>query len=239
MTQPKIWIVDAFTTVAYKGNPAAVMIVNDWPQTMDLIAAEMNLSETAFLKPLSQNHFHLRWFTPSTEVKLCGHATLAAAHILFEQNKISGHEIIFDSLSGPLKVYKEKDGLVLDFPLQETTQNLDTHVFAQALNISHENIVEAVQAYDDVIVVLKDESCVRGLIPNITLLAQIQARGVIVTAYSGQQYDFISRFFAVLVGVDEDPVTGSAHCKLADYWQKKARKKNILSVSSQQAGRGN
>lgn len=140
--------------------------------------------------------------------------------------------VTLDSLSGPLHVRREKDGLVLDFPLQKVGQQLDASPLATALNLPQTNIVEVVRACDDVIVVITDESHVKQLKPDFEKIFQIDARGVIVTAAS-QTFDCVSRFFAPSIGVNEDPVTGSAHCKLADYWSQKLKKINLACVSSQ------
>lgn len=231
-----IWIVDAFTQEPYKGNPAAVMIVADFfSDTMcQSIAAEMNLSETAFVKVLDNNRFHIRWFTPTVEVKLCGHATLAAAHILYQNQYATVDHIALDSLSGPLKVQRLENALVLDFPLQKTGKTLDPTLFEKALKL-REPVVEVVEAYDDIIVVLENESSVANLEPDFVALAAVEARGIIVTAAS-QKYDFVSRFFAPRVGVNEDPVTGSAHCKLADYWSVKLGKHNLCAYQASARG---
>lgn len=233
----KIWIVDAFTDQPYKGNPAGVMIVEDFPEDMQEIAAELNLSETAFVKPLGPNHFHLKWLTPKVEVKLCGHATLATAHILFQEKIADGCEIKFDSLSGELLVVREGDGLVLNFPLQKTSDSLEVAPFIEALQI--DSIEEVLQAFDDVIVVLKSEEDLRLIAPDFEKLKQVDARGIIVTAPSNS-YDFVSRFFAPRVGVNEDPVTGSAHCKLTDYWSRRLSKNDLNAYQlSQRGGRIN
>lgn len=229
----KIWIVDAFTDQPYKGNPAGVMIVEDFPEDMPEIAAELNLSETAFVKPLGHNHFHLRWLTPKVEVKLCGHATLAAAHILFQEKVVDGRKIKFDSLSGELLVVQEGDGLTLNFPLQKTSDFLEITPFIDALQIN--SIEEVLQALDDVIVVLKSEEDLRAIAPDFEKLKQVDARGIIVTAPSNS-YDFVSRFFAPRVGVNEDPVTGSAHCKLADYWSRRLGKNDLSAYQLSQRG---
>ena len=226
----KIWIVDAFTDQPYKGNPAAVAIVEEFPEDAlcQKIAEEMNLSETAFVKKLENSKFHLRWFTPKVEVKLCGHATLAAAHILHQEKLISRNEIQFNSLSGPLKVYISSSDYTLDFPLQKTGKSIELNNF--------KNIVQAVEAYDDVIIELSSEDDVRNYIPSITELEKIDCRGVILTAKGNDKYDFVSRFFAPKVGVNEDPVTGSAHCKLADYWEQKLKKKTFLAYQASHRG---
>ncbi|WGL59786.1 PhzF family phenazine biosynthesis protein [Pigmentibacter sp. JX0631] len=230
----KIWIVDAFTDIAYRGNPAAVMIVDEFPLTMLQIAKEMNLSETVFVKPLGGNRFHIRWFTPKNEVKLCGHATLATAHILTTENFILSDNIIFDSLSGELSVIKKSDSYSLDFPLQKVGQNLSIEPYKKAFQLKDE-ITEVVKAFDDVLVLVNNEDILKELTPDFSKLLEIDARGVIVTAHSSN-YDFISRFFAPKSGVNEDPVTGSAHCKLADYWSKKLNKKELLAYQASERG---
>lgn len=218
----KIWIVDAFAKRPYTGNPAAVMLVEQFPTDAicQKIAAEMNLSETAFVKEIKEDHFHIRWFTPKVEVKLCGHATLASAHVLHEQNRVRGQQITFESLSGPLLVRSLKGSLTLDFPLQKTSPldslNIDMSLF--------EGIISWAKAYDDLIIELESERHVREFKPNFEEILKIDCRGLIITARACGEYDFVSRFFAPRVGVNEDPVTGSAHCKLAHYWQSKLNK---------------
>lgn len=230
----KIWIVDAFAHGPYTGNPAAVMVVDEFPHHMQQIAAEMNLSETVFVKKLGIDHYHIRWFTPQVEVKLCGHATMAAAHILFQEKLIQEDRITFDSLSGPLTVTQDSDGIILDFPLQPISTQLDIQTFEHILDLEGE-IEEVVQAHDDVIVALKSEQCLTSLTPHFEKINQVDTRAVIVTAPS-QQYDFISRFFGPRVGVNEDPVTGSAHCKLADYWSKRLNKKSFIAYQASARG---
>lgn len=231
----KIWIVDAFTNKPFAGNPAAVTIVEEFPtdNQCQKIAAEMNLSETAFVKPLGKSHFHLRWFTPSVEVKLCGHATLASAHILWQKGLVQDEAIQFDSLSGPLNVYKTNAGLTLDFPLQQTGPALDITSFQTMLG---EKILAAEKAFDDVIVELADETRLRQLHVSPGRILELDCRGLIVTTKSTGKYDFISRFFAPRVGVNEDPVTGSAHCKLADYWRKKLNKNKFIAYQASKRG---
>jgi PhzF family phenazine biosynthesis protein len=227
----KIWIVDAFTDQPYRGNPAAVAIVDEFPdkEICQKIANEMNLSETAFVKKMRGNHFHLRWFTPKVEVKLCGHATLASAHILHSQAMIVGNEIHFDSLSGSLKVYVSPSHYTLDFPLQKTGETIE-------LEKHFKGVVQAVKAYDDVIIELANEDEVRNYTPSIVELEKIDCRGVIITSKGKDRYDFVSRFFAPKVGVNEDPVTGSAHCKLAHYWGTKLNKKEFLAYQASPRG---
>jgi len=222
----KLWIVDAFATKPYTGNPAAVTIVESFPDEAQKIAAEMNLSETAFVKPLGQGHFHIRWFTPKVEVKLCGHATLASAHILHQEYGLK--EVVFESLSGPLRVTCQEELYTLDFPLQKTGRTIDIPLF--------KNRVIAVDALDDVIIELASEAEVRQFVPNPAELLQIECRGIIITARGSGSYDFVSRFFGPRVGVNEDPVTGSAHCKLAHYWQQKLGKSEFLAYQASERG---
>lgn len=232
----KIWTVDAFTKEPFRGNPAAVTIVDDFPHESlcHQIAGEMNLSETAFIKPLAEDHFHIRWFTPTTEVKLCGHATMASAHILWEQGFAKSDTITFDSLSGILKVYRSQKGIILDFPLQATSHALPIQPFQDLFG---QPIISAVQAYDDVIVEVESPEALAQLTINIDAIREMDCRGIIVTTHGGTSgYDFISRFFAPGVGVNEDPVTGSAHCKLADYWQKKTGQTTFKAYQASKRG---
>lgn len=234
-SQMKIWIVDAFTSKPYSGNPAAVTIVNEFPhnELCQKIAAEMNLSETAFIKPLSENKFHLRWFTPAVEVKLCGHGTLAAAHILYQEKIVTAPSIQFESLSGVLSVYKNNDALTLDFPLQPTGDILEGNYFEKILGAK---VISAEKALDDIIVELASENDLRQLKISPEKICSIDCRGLIVTTQSSGEYDFVSRFFAPRVGVNEDPVTGSAHCKLAYYWQKKLKKNKFIAYQASKRG---
>ncbi|MGE3317861.1 MAG: PhzF family phenazine biosynthesis protein [Candidatus Berkiella sp.] len=229
-----IWIVDAFAHGPYTGNPAAVMIVDEFPKDMQQIAAEMNLSETVFVKKIATNHFHIRWLTPIVEVKLCGHATLAASHILFQEKLINSNTIKFESLSGPLEVTQRKDGLTLNFPLQPVSKQLDIASFEELLDLK-DVVIDVVQAHDDVIVLLKNEQQVAEFIPNIEKIKEIDARAVVITAASSQ-YDFVSRFFGPRVGVNEDPVTGAAHCKLADFWAKRLKKNQFTAYQASKRG---
>lgn len=230
----KIWIVDAFAKEPYSGNPAAVVIVDEFPADAicQKIAAEMNLSETAFVKHLHGNHYHLRWFTPKTEVKLCGHATLASVHILHQEKRVKEGEILFDSLSGLLKVSVAQFLYTLDFPLQRVGDPLELASIKQ----NFPNRIQAVAAYDDVIIELPSAEEVVNYIPQISELEKIECRGIIITARGNGPYDFVSRFFAPKVGVNEDPVTGSAHCKLADYWQSKLKKSQFLAYQASKRG---
>lgn len=234
---PQIWIVDAFTDTPYRGNPAAVMPVEEFPAdaVCQAIAAEMNLSETAFLKPLGAGRYRLRWFTPKTEIKLCGHATLASAHILFAELNAVAESVTFETLSGPLQVRREGAFYAMDFPLQATGAAVDPAVFGP-LFTSDTPIVAVVQAYDDVLVEIGNAAALRRFTPDIERIARLDCRGLIVTAAGDAPHDFTSRFFAPRVGIAEDPVTGSAHCKLAHYWSRKLGKAELLAYQASARG---
>jgi len=229
-------IVDAFTNRPFAGNPAAVCLLGEprdaaW---MQLVAREMNLSETAFL----QRHgdaFALRWFTPTVEVKLCGHATLASAHTLWETGRLKPDEPArFDTLSGRLTCRRAGDWIEMDFPAKVCApcappvglaETLGCQLLSTGLNVM------------DYLVEVADEKTLRGLTPNFTALAKLPVRGVIVTCRSASaEYDFVSRFFAPAAGVNEDPVTGSAHCALGPYWQAKLGKADFIAYQASPRG---
>lgn len=206
--------VDAFATRAFEGNPAAVCPLENWLDDglLQAIAEENNLSETAFFVP-SDKGFRLRWFTPASEVDLCGHATLATAHVLFVHLGHPGPAITFETRSGPLTVRREDDLLNMDFPARPPTPCASFELLARALGRQPLEVLRA----DDYLVVFDNEAAVRGIRPDFALLGTLDLRGVIITA-PGSSDDFVSRFFAPRLGIPEDPVTGSAHCTLAPYW---------------------
>lgn len=206
--------VDAFASRVFGGNPAAVCPLDHWlsDKLLQSIAEENNLSETAFFVP-SPKGFELRWFTPVCEVDLCGHATLATAHVLFNELAYSKQNITFETRSGDLFVERDGSSLKMDFPTCPASPCEVPEILTQALG--HRPI--EVLAADDYLVVFESEEVVRSIVPAQFLLAQLDLRGVIITA-PGTDVDFVSRFFAPKFGVPEDPVTGSAHCTLAPYW---------------------
>lgn len=208
------FIVDAFTRERFKGNPAAVCVLSHWPDAslLQAIAAENNLSETAFIVAAGAA-FDLRWFTPVTEVDLCGHATLAAAHVLFNHLDFSGGQIDFNTRSGTLTVQRSGDQLAMSFPASVPQPCVPPVELVSALGGRPVAILGA----EDYLVVYEDAAFVQSLQPDLALLETLDRRGVIVTA-PGTGCDFVSRFFGPRVGIDEDPVTGSAHCQLAPYW---------------------
>jgi len=207
--------VDAFADNVFEGNPAAVIPLDKWlPEgTMQQIATENNLSETAFFVP-EADRFHIRWFTPVSEVDLCGHATLASAHILFKHMNYSRKEIEFESASGVLRVLKKDDLIVLDFPALNALPVEIPEYLNTAFNYKP---VAGFKGRDDLMFVFDSESQIRNLRPDFQKILKADTRGVICTAAS-EEFDFVSRFFAPAVGVNEDPVTGSAHTMLIPYW---------------------
>ncbi|MFF5293591.1 PhzF family phenazine biosynthesis protein [Paractinoplanes globisporus] len=217
----RIQIVDAFTAEPFAGNPAGVVVLSEFPTAawMQRVAAEVNLSETAFLHPLPPGgdaDFALRWFTPAVEVALCGHATLATAHVL-GRDKTS-----FATLSGVLTATAADDGwYTLDFPTAPLTPIETPPWLAVVLGAEIVSVHHTGPNTDDLLVELRDEATVRGLRPDLATLASKENRGVVVTARAaeaGGGYDFVSRFFGAAAGVGEDPVTGSAHTALAPFW---------------------
>ncbi|MBK6348102.1 MAG: PhzF family phenazine biosynthesis protein [Bacteroidales bacterium] len=227
MKKFRIYQVDAFADNLFSGNPAAVCILDKWlnDKTMQSIAAENNLAETAFIVPADQ-HFEIRWFTPAVEVDLCGHATLASAFVLFECLGYQEPEISFFSpKSGELKVSKQKDMLFLDFPA-DTLQKSDSVDRIQKCIGTKPS--EVFKGKTDFIAVLQNESEVQNLVPDFHEISKLEARGLIVTAV-GNDVDFVSRFFAPQSGIDEDPVTGSAHTSLIPLWTDKLGKNMMIA----------
>ena len=218
-----LYQIDAFTDRQFGGNPAAVCPLTEWldDATMQAIARENNLSETAFIVREAES-WRIRWFTPATEVKLCGHATLAAAFVYFRHIEPTATSISFTSLSGPLQVSRDGERLTLDFPRRNPAPEEAPPPLAQALGVTPREVL----AIDDWLVLLDSEQQVRELHPDFTLLRQLPGRGVIVTA-EGRDCDFVSRFFAPKVGVDEDPVTGSAHTILTPFWAARLGRKRL------------
>lgn len=225
----KLFQVDAFTDRIFGGNPAAVCVLEEWPttETLQKIAAENFLPETAFFSPAENpGVFNIKWFTPDIEMDLCGHATLATAHIILRHLDFPGDNITFQSNSGELRVFVDGEKLVLDFPAREPVPSSLPPLISQAFQ---EKIVEVWKSRDYVIV-LEDEQAVRNCKPNRSILDQINLDpgGIIITA-KGNEVDFVSRFFTPQSTIFEDPVTGSAHCSLIPLWSKKLNKKKMTA----------
>lgn len=215
-----IYFVDAFTTRLFSGNPAAVCVLENWlPDTvMQNIAAENNLSETAFFVKENEG-FHIRWFTPDYEIDLCGHGTLATAHVIFNHLNYSENEITFQSRSGPLSVSKTSQGLTLNFPTYSVQEIPVTDIFIEGLGIKP----IALYKKDRYLAVLENEQQIRQLKINVPVLSKIDLRSVIVTA-PGDEVDFVLRYFIPKEIGLEDPVTGSAQSYLAPYWAQRLKK---------------
>ena len=228
----RIWQVDAFTSEPFAGNPAAVCLL-DGPKGdrwMRNVAAEMNLSETAFLLPEGAA-WRLRWFTPAAEVDLCGHATLASAHVLFlTRGGLGG--ISFLTRSGELKASRRGDRIEMDFPALPPAEDPPPPGLLDALGVKTRSTH---RSRFDRLLELESEEAVRAVKPDFRVLAKVDTRGVIVTA-RGNRHDFVSRFFAPAVGVDEDPVTGSAHCVLAPFWGERLGKDEMSGFQASARG---
>lgn len=224
----KIYQVDAFTSELFGGNPAAICPLESWlpDELMQKIALENNLSETAFYVK-ENNHFGIRWFTPTAEVDLCGHATLASAFVLFNYDQYKNDEIDFSTVnSGNLKVTKKEDFLTLDFPT-DSLESVD--LFPELLAGFNFKPLEAFKGKTDYLLVFNNEEEIKNMVPGYDAISKLKARGVIVTA-TGNNSDFVSRFFGPQTGVDEDPVTGSAHTTLIPYWAKKTGKNELSAI---------
>ena len=218
-----LYQLDAFSSSVFAGNPAAVVPLPDWldDRLLQSIAAENNLSETAFFVR-GPRGIELRWFTPGTEVDLCGHATLATASLILDQLGPERDAVAFETRSGRLMVQRDGEGFAMDFPADPPSPVEPCAGLVEALGVQPVEVLAA----RDYLVRLADEGSVRRLVPDLTALARVDRRGVIVTA-PGQAYDFVSRFFAPGAGVPEDPVTGSAHCTLAPYWAERLGKREL------------
>lgn len=224
--------IDAFTRHLFGGNPAAVVLLENWlpDHVLAAIAAENNLAETAFIIP-GPNEIPLRWFTPSVEVDLCGHATLAAAHVILRHLSPSADQVTFSTRSGNLRVTREEDRLTLDFPARPGMPAEVSEELVSALGIRPREVLVA----RDVLAILDCESEVKNLRPDFSRIASLDAFAVIVSA-QGESVDFVSRFFAPGAGIPEDPVTGSAHCTLVPYWA--ARLGKSVLTAKQLSARG-
>ena len=227
-----LYQIDAFSNHIFSGNPAAVCPLKEWLEDslLQAIAQENNLSETAFFVP-EGNGYHIRWFTPVAEVDLCGHATLASAFVIFNYFETSSGHVSFNSKSGSLTVVKEDELLSMDFPSQppvlcEAPKELLDAIGKEPLEVL---------CSEDYVAVFSTENDIVELNPDMALLKKLDLRGVIVTA-RGKNVDFVSRFFAPKFGVNEDPVTGSAHCALTPYWGNKLNKKNLHAYQVSQRG---
>jgi len=237
-TGQPIAIVDAFTETPFRGNPAAVCLCpGPLPDDrMQRIAGEMNLSETAFVDPNIEGGFFLRWFTPRCEVELCGHATLAAAHLLWEEERVPADEPIrFQTRSGPLTCRRVAGEISMDFPEEPGVEMPAPRKLDRILGTSNFEVVERNRF--DWLVLLEDESQVRELAPDFRRLLWLGSGGLMVTAPARRpDADFVSRYFAPALGIDEDPVTGSAHCFLGPFWAERLGKNSLVGFQASRRG---
>lgn len=229
-----LFVVDAFTDKPFGGNPAGVCVLERWPSDAWLqnVGREMNLAETAFVVRRTETDFDLRWFTPAVEVALCGHATLGAAHALWENEHAPRKRLSFHTQSGILTATPTADAIELDFPATPAAPCDPPEGLLEALGAT---AVSVGRSEFDYLVEVESEAAVRGLHPDFVRLGKIGCRGVIVTARS-DRFDFVSRFFAPAAGVDEDPVTGSAHCCLAEFWGEKLGKTEMTGFQASARG---
>lgn len=229
-----IYQIDAFTSRRFAGNPAAVMPLDEFlgDDLLQAIAAENNLAETAFLVP-EGGDYRLRWFTPTTEVPLCGHATLASAAVVMERLEPGRDQVVFHSASGPLTVKRAAAGYVMDFPARRSQPVPTPPGLAAALGVVPVEVV--VDAFN-YLVLLASAREVRELTPDIAAIGRVDRSGVIVTAPGDESYDFVSRYFAPAKGIPEDPVTGGAHCALAPYWARRLGKTEFRAFQASKRG---
>ena len=234
MTDYRLWQIDAFADRVFAGNPAAVVPLDTWPADALLqdIAAENNLAETAFFVPEGDG-FHLRWFTPTVEMDLCGHATLASAWLLFNVLHPGRRHVAFRTLSGALTVTSDGDWLMLDFPARPAVPTTAPAELVAALGGVPPR--EALKA-NFWLLVYADAATVRGMQPDFGALARVPPGCVIVTAPGEHGHDFVSRFFAPGVGIDEDPVTGGAHCTLVPYWAARLGRSDLMAFQASRRG---
>lgn len=223
----KIYQIDAFTNQVFKGNPAAVVPLDSWlpTETMQQIAAENNLAETAFFVQ-DDEKFHIKWFTPTVEIELCGHATLASAFVIYNYLDYEKNDIHFTCMVGDLFITKNEDWITLNFPSIETeiVKNIPSLV-SQAIGTHPIAFYDSKSKY---VALLDDENAVQNCQPDFSLISQLE-KSLIITA-KGNDADFVSRFFAPQLGVNEDPVTGSAHSVLIPFWSKKLHKKEMEAI---------
>lgn len=228
MTSLQLFQVDAFAEEVFSGNPAAVVPLNVWlkAKEMQVIALENNLSETAFFVRRGDGKYDLRWFTPATEVNLCGHATLATAYVLWEELGEKSEEIIFETKSGELKVSRMGEILWMNFPADKALPYSEKTNWAAIMGAAPTKILKG---HEDIMLVYEQEATVARLAPDYNALAKVNARGIICTA-PGETVDFVSRFFCPRVGIKEDPATGSTHTLLTPYWAEILGKNELVAT---------
>jgi PhzF family phenazine biosynthesis protein len=226
--------VDAFANKVFKGNPAAVCLLASWldREVLQAIAAENNLSETAFLVPIAKGRYGLRWFTPTVEMDLCGHATLASAFVLFSLIDTLLPAVDFETAGGLLSVARSGELLSMDFPARRPESVEVPPLLAQALGAEPVEVLKS----RDLLAVFEDESIIKNMRPDFAKLRQIQDTFAVIVTAPGKASDFVSRFFAPNAGIPEDPVTGSAHCTLIPYWAERLKKNRLHALQLSQRG---
>lgn len=235
----RFWLVDAFTNKQFSGNPAGVIFVPEFPsgELMQNIASELNISQTAFIKPVNDGIYHIRWFTPNSEAPLCGHATIASVHILLQEKMESNKEIKFQSISGDLLITVDDQWINLNFPRYKP-ESVD---FAPELRaIVNETPIYTGFAEHCFVMEFENVAQVKNLNPDLRLLMNLPCRALIVTAKTHEpefmMYDFVSRYFAPRVGINEDPVCGSSYCRLIPYWSQKLGKTQLKAYQLSKRG---
>ncbi len=230
----KFWVIDAFTNMPFRGNPAAVFLVEEFlPESlMQNIAAELRHSQTAFVKQLNKNHFHIRWFSPISEAPICGHATIASAYVLQELGLMNSRdEALFDSLSGQLTVTAGDDGWIsLNFP-KMAIANISTAQRTEYMEIVQQEPLFVGFSEGCIFMEYPDRATIMALQPDLAKLKEILCRALIITARD-HEFDFASRYFAPRVGIPEDPVCASAHCRLIPYWAEKLQKDQLVAYQA-------
>jgi PhzF family phenazine biosynthesis protein len=229
-----IFQVDAFTRRRFAGNPAAVVLLDEFPAdaVMQAVAAENNLAETAFIVARGED-YRIRWFTPTVEVRLCGHATLASAAVVFVELERHRDSVVFHSMSGPLPVRRTGTGYVMDFPARFSESVAAPAALVAALGTTP---VEVRANEFNYLALLPSEQTVRELAPDMAAITRLDRSGVIVTAAGNGEYDFVSRYFAPAKGIPEDPVTGGAHCMLAPYWAERLKRSEFRAYQASARG---
>ncbi len=230
-----IYTVNAFSNKSFSGNPAAYCPLDKWLKDEDLqkIAEQNNLSETVFTVPMSDDHdYHIRWFTPQTEVRLCGHATLASAFVLFEKLGHTKSDIIYHSKSGRISVKAINELYQLNFPTDNLVEIDITNTMSKPFNFKP---IKALRGTDDLLLIFNNEQEIKNIKPNFEQLSDLKTRGVIVSA-KGSDHDFVSRCFYPAVGINEDPATGSAHTTLTPYWSNTLNKLQLKAKQLSQRG---
>ncbi|RJS61354.1 PhzF family phenazine biosynthesis protein [Bacillus sp. PK3_68] len=232
----QFYLINAFTKEAFKGNPAAIVFLREEraEQWMKLLAKELNQPITTFITKGDSDTYQLRWFTPAKEIDLCGHGTLGAAHILWSEGFSSPDEVItFDTKSGLLQTERLEQQISLRFPIKESAY---VEAIAQLQRTINFPIKEAAWAEDRYILELESQDMVHNTIPNIEAVKELEGSGLIITSRGADTYDFVSRYFAPKIGIDEDYVTGSAHCALASYWRSRLNQEKFIAYQDSKRG---